>query len=340
MRMGKSSIASVVYTQKEKNPPLIPQTTVNLFNSPVPISTSKLTSETYRDSTSLLHNLALSPRQIASIAREEMEQLKKDQTSPIVKRKPPSRRQSMQSTNHEQFIEQDVRSPTTLTHHQTFNVNDKDQQTAIGKAQFQINLAPYHNGPVKVQRRASVMVSPSVSGLFKAGKGSELKAANLSKEPLNKESLLQRKEKRNSMTIQRFSDDTSVQNMPNESFIEPSMHQSPSMASNLTLQTKTGPSNANANGQGKNKNKIVNEMQKSISTALEKWTNQKEESNGGGATPGGSSLTLAKDTSGKMKNIFQLNKFAKSPSSAQIIFEEKTKNGRKSRNRSIYKSPQ
>lgn len=118
--------------------------------------------------------------------------------------------------------------------------------------------------------------------------------------------------------------------MPNESFIELSMHQSPSMASNLTLQTKPGPSNGNGNGQGKNKNKIVNEMQKSISTALEKWTNQKEESNGGGggATPGGSSLTLAKDTSGKMKNIFQLNKFAKSPSSAQIIFEEQTKNGR------------
>ena len=101
------------------------------------------------------------------------------------------------------------------------------------------------------------------------------------------------------------------------------------MASNLTLQTKNGPSNTNANIQGKNKNKIVNEMQKSISTAIEKWTGQKEENNGaGGATPGGSSLTLAKDTSGKMKNVFQLNKFAKSPSSAQIIFEEQARNGR------------
>ena len=66
-------------------------------------------------------------------------------------------------------------------------------------------------------------------------------------------------------------------------------------------------------------------MQKSISMALEKWSNKNEDSVG--ASPRGSSFSVAnktdaQDASSRMKNIFQLNKFAKSPSSAQIIFEE------------------
>ena len=57
------------------------QKTINLFNSPIPqLTTSKFGQEQYRDSSSLLHNLALSPRQIASIAREELEKLVLDKS--------------------------------------------------------------------------------------------------------------------------------------------------------------------------------------------------------------------------------------------------------------------
>ena len=59
-------------------------------------------------------------------------------------------------------------------------------------------------------------------------------------------------------------------------------------------------------------------MQKNIAQALEDWNyDEMQMSMKSGQT--GSRMVKSKN---KMKNVFQLSKFAKSPSSAQIIYEE------------------
>ena len=66
-------------------------------------------------------------------------------------------------------------------------------------------------------------------------------------------------------------------------------------------------------------------MQKSISQALEKWNYDESVLNEQSQMDSQGKVKVRQD---KMLNIFQLKKFARSPSSAQAIYEEKILTGR------------
>ena len=132
--------------------------------------------------------------------------------------------------------------------------------------------------------------------------------------------------------------DASVQNLQNADLILPSdisskrqrnlqlnspftMHKNSSMKSlpsNMTLNVGAASSVADLSAQKPRNKSQLKVMQKNIAQALEDWNyDEMQMSMKSGQT--GSRMVKSKN---KMKNVFQLSKFAKSPSSAQIIYEE------------------